>query len=109
MLQLFQAEWCPSSRRVRQRLTEFGLDYVSRQVPAEKTHRRALRSVAGTDGIPTLVLEDTSALVGEDAICAWLDAQVTETTDTEAHRQKAKTAHRRQLEEECECVQPVTP
>jgi len=33
MLELFQTEWCPASRRVRQRLTELGLDYVNRQVP----------------------------------------------------------------------------
>jgi len=36
MLELYQAEWCPSSRRVRQRLTELGLDHVSRQVPAQR-------------------------------------------------------------------------
>jgi glutaredoxin 3 len=109
MLQLFQTEWCPSSRRVRQRLTELGLDYVTRQVPVEKTQRQALRSVAGTDAIPTLVLEDTSAIVGADAIAAWLDAHVTETEESAAHKQKAATAHRRQLEEECECLQPATP
>jgi glutathione S-transferase len=109
MLQLFQAEWCPSSRRIRQRLTELGLDYVTRQVPAEKPHRHALRGVAGTDGIPTLVLDDSSAVVGEDAIRAWLDTQVTETTEADAHKQKAEKMHRRQLEEECECFQPATP
>ena len=26
MLELFQTEWCPGSRRIRQRLTELGLD-----------------------------------------------------------------------------------
>lgn len=104
MLQLFQTEWCPSSHRVRQRLTELGLDYVTRQVPAEKTQRQSLRSVAGADGIPTLVLEDSSAIVGEDAIRAWLDAHVTETEESAAHKRKAETMHRRQLEEECECL-----
>ena len=29
MLQLFQTEWCPASRRVRQRLTELGIDSLS--------------------------------------------------------------------------------
>ena len=109
MLQLFQTEWCPSSHRVRQRLTELGLDYVTRQVPAEKTQREALLDVAGTDGIPTLVLAYTSAIVGEDAICAWLDAHVTEPDAAAAHKAKAETMHRRQLEEECECLQPATP
>jgi len=108
MLQLFQTEWCPASRRVRQRLTELGIDYVTRQVPVEKQHRLALRSVAGTDVIPTLVLKDGSPLVGEDAIRAWLDAHIAETPEAEAHSQKAAKARRRQLEEECECLQPAT-
>jgi glutathione S-transferase len=108
MLQLFQTEWCPASRRVRQRLTELGVDYVTRQVPVEKQHRQTLHSVAGTDVIPTLVLEDASHVVGEEAIRAWLDAHITETLEAEAHNQKAAKARRRQLEEECECLQPAT-
>lgn len=28
MLELYQTEWCPASRRVRERLTELGLDYI---------------------------------------------------------------------------------
>ena len=108
MVQLFQTEWCPSSRRIRQRLTELGLDYVTRQVPVEKEQRQALRRVAGSDGIPALVLEDASAVVGEVAIRAWLDSHIAEPTEAEAHKQKAATARRRQLEEECECLQPTT-
>jgi len=38
------------------RLTELGIDYVARQVPVDKDQRTALRSVAGTDRVPTLVL-----------------------------------------------------
>ena len=29
MYELWQTEWCPASRRVRQRLTELGIDYHS--------------------------------------------------------------------------------
>ena len=42
MLELFQTEWCPASRRVRQRLTELGLDYLNRQVPVEREERTVL-------------------------------------------------------------------
>jgi hypothetical protein len=31
MIELYQAEWCPHSHPVRQRLTELGLDFVARQ------------------------------------------------------------------------------
>ena len=52
MLELWQTEWCPASRRLRQRLTELGVDYLIRQVPVEREQRSAstaetcVRSVA---------------------------------------------------------------
>ena len=58
MLELFQTEWCPASRRIRQRLTELGLDYVNRQVPVERYDRAALYVATGSDTVPALVLED---------------------------------------------------
>ena len=58
MLELWQTEWCPASRRIRERLTELGVDYVTRQVPVEKESRALLRRRTGSDTIPTLVFED---------------------------------------------------
>ena len=49
LLELYQTEWCPASRRVRQRLTEFDLTYVSRQVPVGREERVELRLRADTD------------------------------------------------------------
>jgi glutathione S-transferase len=107
MLELYQTEWCPASRRVRQRLTELGLDYLIRQVPVERDARTALRDAVGADTIPALVLEDGGVLVGEDAIETHL-AGLAEAPGAEAHRLKAATARRRYLEEECECSQLAT-
>ena len=70
MLELWQTEWCPASHRVRERLTELGVDYVTRQVPVDKEQRTALLAATGSDVIPALVLDDGSALVGEEAIDA---------------------------------------
>ena len=108
MLELWQTEWCPASRRIRERLTELSVDYVTRQVPVEQQDRKALLAVAGTDTIPALVLEDGSAVNGEAAIGSWLDDHFTEPAGAEAHRLKAAKARRRYLEEECKCLQPVT-
>ena len=108
MLELWQTEWCPASRRVRERLTELGVDYVTRQVPVERESRSALRAAAGTDSIPALLHEDGSAVVGEGAIGSWLDDHFTEPAEAAAHRLKAAKAHRRYLEEECTCSQPAT-
>jgi glutathione S-transferase len=107
MLELYQTEWCPASRRVRERLTELGLDYVIRQVPVERHARAALLAATGADTIPALLAEDGTALVGEDAIEAFLDARFDEPPEASAHRAKAANARRRYLEEECECSQLV--
>ncbi len=106
MLTLFQTEWCPASRRVRQRLTELGLDYVNRQVPVEREERSALVTITGSDSVPALVLEDGSALVGEDEILAGLEDRYPEPDTADAHRAKAEKLRRRYLKEECGC-QPL--
>ena len=108
MLELWQTEWCPASHRIRERLTELGVDYITRQVPVERQSRSAQRAAAGTDSIPALVLENGLAVTGEAAIGIWLDEHVTEPAEAEAHRLKAEKARRRYLEEECTCLQPVT-
>jgi glutathione S-transferase len=108
MLELYQTEWCPASRRVRERLTELGLDYLVRQVPVERDERTALLVATGADTIPALLLDDGIAVVGEEAIEAYLDERVNEPPEAVAHRLKAATARRRYLEEECECLQSAT-
>jgi glutathione S-transferase len=108
MLELFQTEWCPASRRIRQRLTELGLDYVNRQVPVDRSERAALCAATGSDTIPALVLENGSAVVGEDEILAYLDQHYDESEESGAHRVKAAKARRRYLKEECACLPLAT-
>ncbi|HEX7582990.1 MAG TPA: glutathione S-transferase N-terminal domain-containing protein [Gaiellaceae bacterium] len=108
MLELWQTEWCPASRRIRERLTELGIDYVTRQVPVDKEQRVALRQQTGSDTIPALVLENGTVTMGEEAIRRYLDDQIAEPPEAEAHRLKAAKARRRYLEEECECSQRPT-
>lgn len=100
MLELWQTEWCPASRRVRQRLTELEVDYLIHQVPVDKDARAALVAATGTTVIPTLVHDD-GVLVGEDAILGWLDQAIPEPPGAETHRLKAEKARRRYLEEAC--------
>jgi glutathione S-transferase len=95
MLELWQTEWCPASRRVRQRLTELGLDYVAHQVPAEKSDRSDLLRATGSDTIPVLVLDSGLAVVGEEEIFRYLDERMTEPADAEAHKRKAALARLR--------------
>jgi glutathione S-transferase len=109
MYELWQTEWCPASRRVRQHLTELGIDYVVRQVPVEKDDRRFLLEQTGSDTVPVLVTPDGQIRVGEEAICGHLDLNEAVPAEAAVHRLKAEKARRRYLEEECECPpQPPT-
>jgi glutathione S-transferase len=103
MYELWQTEWCPASRRVRQLLTELGIDYISRQVPVGKDDRVLLRERTGTDTIPALVPPGQKPVIGEADILAYLQTQEPVPAEACAHRLKAERARRRYLEEECEC------
>jgi glutathione S-transferase len=107
--ELWQTEWCPASRRVRQLLTELGLDYLARQVPVERAARAELRRSTGSDTIPVLVAPNGATFVGEEAITEYVTEFIPESAEAEAHRLKAEKARRRYLEEECECSPPTTP
>ena len=89
-MELYQAEWCPHSHKVRQRLTELGLDLTVRQVPAEPDEREEMQAKTGTNEIPVLVTDDGDSLRGEDEILAYLDEHHDERDDAEHHRAKAQ-------------------
>jgi glutathione S-transferase len=89
MIQLYQAEWCPHSHRVRQRLTELGLDFVAHQVPVAPAGRTELRRASGRRSIPTLVFADGIAVGGDDEIIAALDERFVEPLEAGRHREKA--------------------
>jgi glutaredoxin 3 len=89
MIELYQAEWCPHSHRVRQRLTELGLDFVAHQVPVDPAERADLERATGRRSIPTLVLSDGSVLGGDDEIIAARDRRFREPVEAARHREKA--------------------
>jgi glutathione S-transferase len=89
MDELYQAEWCPHSRRVRQRFTELGVSFVARQVPAEPIDREELRRKTGQEEIPALLLEDGEVVSGDDAILAHLERRYSDRADADEHRERA--------------------
>ena len=89
MLELYQAEWCPFSHTVRQRMTELGVDFVARQVAADRPKREEMRERIGADEIPTLVA-DGRTILGEEEILAYLDERFEERQDAVRHRAKAR-------------------
>lgn len=90
---VYQAEWCPFSRAVRERLTELDVPFVAIPVPAHPSDRDELIAATGTDTIPAVVLGDGTVLAGDtDEILAELDGRFPEPPGAEDHR-RAAVAH----------------
>lgn len=68
MLTLYQAEWCPYSSAVRQRLTELGIDFVAKQVESRQEDRE------GRHEIPLLENGDGERFEGTDACFEFLES-----------------------------------
>ena len=83
MLELYQAEWCPYSSAVRQRLTELGIDFIAKQVAPRQEDRD------GGHEIPLLVTEDGERFEGTDAVFGHL-------ADLEPADARAERGHRAQ-------------
>jgi glutaredoxin len=62
---MWQAEWCPFSHIVRQRLTELGVDFVAHQVEPSPEERDAMEAAVGSRVIPVVRLEDGTVLDGD--------------------------------------------
>ncbi len=89
MLELYQAEWCPFSHLVRERLTELGLPFVARQVQPDPDERDEMQRATGSNVIPVLVAEDGTAVAGDAReIVDWLSARYPEPPDAARHAAK---------------------
>ena len=88
VLTLWQAEWCPYSARVRETLTEYGVDFVAKQVAAERANREAMREATGTDAIPLLVREDGMQIDDWQEMLEWIRATYERPADADRHREK---------------------
>jgi hypothetical protein len=70
-------------------LTEPGVEFIARQVPAEPENRDVMREAVGEDEIPVLVREDGDLPRGDAEILAWLDHAYPERGESAQHRVKA--------------------
>ncbi len=88
MIELYQAEWCPHFRKVRQRLSELGVDFIARQVEAVPDDREAMKDRTDEKETPVLLVDD-EVIAGEEKILAYLDEHFDERGDADEHREKA--------------------
>jgi glutathione S-transferase len=96
VLTLYQAEWCPYSSAVRQRLTELGIDFIAKQVAPRQEDRD------GEHEIPLLTNGDGERFEGTDAIFEYLESLAPGESELEhraqyrahrADRARERTAH----------------
>jgi glutathione S-transferase len=90
VLRLYQAEWCPYSSRVRQRLSELMVPFLAQPVEPRPEDREELRRISGDDSIPVLVPESGGSIGDADAIIAWLDENYAEPHEADGHRAQAR-------------------
>ena len=88
-MELYQAEWCPHSHKVRQKLTELGIDFTAQQVAADPDQRAEMEEHVGTSEIPVLVPDEGEPVCGEDDILEYL-GRFDERRDAAAHREKSR-------------------
>ena len=86
MITLYQAEWCPYSSAVRQRLTELGIDFVAKQVAPKQEQRD------GDHEIPMLTNGDGECFEGTEAIFEYLASLAP--GDSEREHRAQYRAHR---------------
>jgi glutathione S-transferase len=87
MLTLYQAEWCPYSSAVRQRLTELGIDFVAKQVAPRQEDRD------GEHEIPLLMNGDGERFEETEAIFEFLESLAPSGKSEQEHRAQYR-AHR---------------
>src|ERR671937_258427 len=83
MLELHQAEWCPHSHKVRQRVTELGVPFVARQVAAEPEQRHVMRQCL----IALRIADATGLDEDERAVVYYTSLLINVGCHTDAHEQ----------------------
>ena len=72
LLELYQFEGCPFCGKVRQKMTELGLDFIARQV--DPNNRTRVEEVSGQEDVPVLVDSNTNTTMPEsDDIVKYLE------------------------------------
>jgi glutaredoxin 3 len=57
-LELYELPGCPFCVKVKRKLDELGLEYVTHEVPRSHANRTAVKEISGQTGVPVLVDPD---------------------------------------------------
>jgi glutaredoxin 3 len=72
---LYELEGCPYCSKVKNKLSELGLEYESRMVPRSHSQRDTVKEISGQTGVPVLIDEDhgVEGMPESDDIVAYLE------------------------------------
>jgi glutathione S-transferase len=72
---LYELPGCPYCAKVKNTLSELGLEYESREVPRAHAQRTEVEEISGQTGVPVLVDEEhgVEAMPESDDIVAYLE------------------------------------
>jgi glutathione S-transferase len=72
---LYELPGCPFCAKVKNKLSELGLEYESREVPRSHGERTEVEEISGQTGVPVLVDEEhgVDAMPESDDIVAYLE------------------------------------
>ena len=74
MLELYQRESCPYSRKVRSRLSELGMSWVAHSTEEGSRSSEVLEKLSGAHQVPFLVDAERGVMMAEsDAIIEYLN------------------------------------
>jgi glutathione S-transferase len=106
MITLYQVEWCPYCHRVREALTELGLDYETVNVPASRPERSEVIELSGQARVP--VIKDGELVVADSArIVEYLDETYGPRADSEGRERHRESASFRTVRQTAD--PPLTP
>jgi len=74
-LELYALDGCPYCAKVKTKLDELDLEYVSHEVPSSHSQRTEVEEVSGQTGVPVLVDtdHDVEGMPESDDIVAYLE------------------------------------
>jgi len=74
-LELYELPGCPYCAKVKTKLDELGLEYLSHEVPRSHSERTDVEEVSGQTGVPVLVDpdHDVEGMSESDDIVAYLE------------------------------------
>ena len=72
---LYELPGCPFCAKVKNKLSELGLEYESREVPRSHGERTEVKDVSGQTGVPVLIDEEhgVEGMSESDDIVAYLE------------------------------------